>query len=293
MDRIKLILTEILKSLTHKVRTIASVLQNLISLEPALGKSVLVGTRLATITVVVATEVTEMSKRKRNPWETTITLDSETMEVMAGVVSQLDSWNGFPVQAWHTRISLSSIIPFQATATLDRKIPARRVHNRRAIRASEASDFAVALYSVEVLPDFSFSEDLKESEQGESSLYRELLAIDQTFGHISTAPGSLLKLSEWTTLWWLTDNQNVEKMLAKGSRKLKITRLVLKMLKEGQKLMYNIQPIWFSRDNPYLQKADCLSKGIGSDNWEITDFDYAHLDAQFGPFLVDLFSLHA
>jgi hypothetical protein len=119
MDRMKLILTEFLKSLTHKVRTIASVLQNLISLEPALGKSVLVGTRLATITVVVATEVTEMSKRKRNPWETTITLDSETMEVMAGVVSQLDSWNGFPVQAWHTRISLSSIIPFQATATLD------------------------------------------------------------------------------------------------------------------------------------------------------------------------------
>jgi hypothetical protein len=107
MDRIKQILTEFFKSPRHKVRTVASVLGKLISLEPALGKSVLVGTRLATIAVVVATEVTEMSKRKRNPWERTITLDLETMEAMADVSSQLDSWKGFPVRAWHTGISLS------------------------------------------------------------------------------------------------------------------------------------------------------------------------------------------
>jgi hypothetical protein len=217
-------------------------------------------------------------------------LGPETMEAMADVSSQLDSWNGFPVRAWHTGISFSSILPAEATASLDRKIPARRVHDRRAIMASDASDFAVASYSVEGLADFSFSEDLKESERGESSSYRELLAIDRTLAHISSVPGSLLKPSKWTTLWWLTDNQNVEKMLAKGSGKLKITRLVLKILKEGRKLMYDIQPIWVSRDNLYLQKADCLSKGIDSDNWEITDFDYAHLDAQFGPFSVDLFS---
>jgi hypothetical protein len=45
----------------------------------------------------------------------------------------------------------------EATASLDRKIPARRVYDRQAIMASDASDFAVASYSVEGLPEFSFS----------------------------------------------------------------------------------------------------------------------------------------
>jgi hypothetical protein len=51
-----------------------------------------------------------------------------------------------------------------------------------------------------------------------------------------------------------------------------------------------IQPIWVSRDNPFLRKADCLSKGIDSDNWEIAASDYAHLEARFGPFSIDLFA---
>jgi hypothetical protein len=55
-------------------------------------------------------------------------------------------------------------------------------------------------------------------------------------------------------------------------------------------LNYDIQPIWVSRDNPFLQKADCLSKGIDSDNWEIADTDYAHLEERFGPFSIDLFA---
>jgi hypothetical protein len=32
-----------------------------------------------------------------------------------------------------------------------------------------------------------------------------------------------------------------------------------------------------------------LSKGIDSDNWEIASTDYAHFEAHFGPFSVDLF----
>jgi hypothetical protein len=39
----------------HRVRDIASVIGKLISLEPAFGRSVLVGTGLATIQIVVAT----------------------------------------------------------------------------------------------------------------------------------------------------------------------------------------------------------------------------------------------
>jgi hypothetical protein len=36
--------------------------------------------------------------------------------------------------------------------------------------------------------------------------------------------------SEHITLWWLTDNQNVEKFLAKGSGKVRIIERVLDIL---------------------------------------------------------------
>jgi hypothetical protein len=39
-----------------------------------------------------------------------------------------------------------------------------------------------------------------------------------------------------------------------------------------------------------LQKADCLSKGIDSDNWGISEEDFCHLGALFGPFTIDLFA---
>jgi hypothetical protein len=93
---------------------------------------------------------------------------------------------------------------------------------------------------------------------------------------------------EQVTLWWLTDNQNVEKMLAKGSGKLRIMKLVLDILKRGRALLLDLQPVWFSRDNPFLLKADAISKGINTDNWEVSRSDYDHLNALFGPFSIDL-----
>jgi hypothetical protein len=99
-----------------------------------------------------------------------------------------------------------------------------------------------------------------------------------------------LKPLSWTTLWWLTDNANVEKMLAKGSGKLRITCLVLEILLKGRELQYDVHPIWVCRDNLFLQKADCLSKGIHSNNWSIDKPDFLQLSEQFGPFSVDLFA---
>jgi hypothetical protein len=292
MKRVKSILLTFLKSPKHKVREVASVLGKLIALEPALGKSVLVGTRLATIAIVAATEVSEGIRHRRKEWEEQITLDMETMTALSDVASSLDIWNGFPIQAWHTGISLSSILPAEATASLDRKIPARRVDDRRAIMASNASDFAVALYSVEGLPEFSFSAALELSEKGESSSFRELIAIIQTLEHVKTT-AKFLQPPEWKTLWWLTDNSNVEKFLSKGSGKLKITRLALQILKIGRELKFDVQPIWVSRDNPFLQKADCLLKGIDSDNWEVKQEDFECIEGLFGPFSIDLFATSA
>jgi hypothetical protein len=62
----------------HRVRDIASVIGKLISLEPALGRSVLVGTRLATIQIVVATEVSDASRRRKNPWSKWLEVEDDT-----------------------------------------------------------------------------------------------------------------------------------------------------------------------------------------------------------------------
>jgi hypothetical protein len=68
-------------------------------------------------------------------------------------------------------------------------------------------------------------------------------------------------------------------------------KLVLDILSQARALMLDIQPIWVSRDNPFLLKADAISKGIDSDNWESVQTDCANLEACFGPFLIDLFAV--
>jgi hypothetical protein len=179
-----------------------------------------------------------------------LVINGDAISALHEVGGQLRVWNGHPIRAWHTEVSPSSILRLEATALLDRKIPARRVHDRRAVMTSDPSDFAVASYSVEGIPEFSFSDNLEESEKTESSSVRELLAIEKTLDFMSRS--GTLPPKEWTALWWLTDNANVEKMLAKGSGKLKITRLVLQILHKGRGLKFDLQPIWVSRVNPFL-----------------------------------------
>jgi hypothetical protein len=156
LTRIIDLLKAFLTSSQHKVRQVASMIAKLNALEPVLGKSVFVDTHLATITVVVATEVTDNARRRNNTWECNLNLDDETIAALRDINSQMEAWNGHPIRALHTSITLSSILLLEATASLDRKIPARRIHDRRAIMASNASDFAVASYSIDGLPDFSF-----------------------------------------------------------------------------------------------------------------------------------------
>jgi hypothetical protein len=122
--------------------------------------------------------------------------------------------------------------------------------------ASDASDFAIASYSVEGLPEFSFSDELRLEERGELSSARELLAIQRTLQFWESSK-TLSRPLEHTTLWWLTDNQNVEKF--------HIMKLVRDILRRGRALMMDVQPIWVSRENPLLLKADAISKGINTD----------------------------
>jgi hypothetical protein len=60
--RVKGILKTFLAKPVGKVREVASVIGKLIALEPALGRSILVGTRLATIAIVIATDSVDLTR---------------------------------------------------------------------------------------------------------------------------------------------------------------------------------------------------------------------------------------
>jgi hypothetical protein len=267
--RVKSILDLFLATPRHKVRDIASVVGKLNALEQAFGKAIFVATRLATIAVAVVTEISEGARRHKNPWESVIELEANTMVALKEASDRMSEWNGHPIRSFKTGITLLSVLPLEATASLDWKIPARRLQDRRAIMASDASDFVVASYSVEGMPEFSYTSTLDPSEREESSLVRELLAIECTLDHM--AQSGSFKPTQWTTLWWLTDNANVE-----GSGKLRITKLVLEILRKVRSLKFGVDPVWVSREYPFFQKADCLSKGIYSDNWGISEEYFCH-----------------
>jgi hypothetical protein len=88
--RMKTTLKGFNRSKVYKVREVASVVGKLVSLEAALGKVVLVGTRLATIAIMAATNIAGAGMRRRNPWEQRITLSREAMEALSEVLVRLD-----------------------------------------------------------------------------------------------------------------------------------------------------------------------------------------------------------
>jgi hypothetical protein len=83
---------------SYKVRDVASMVRKLIALEPALGRSVLVGTRLATIAIVIVTEVSEASKLRSSPWSKKIVLDNNTVFTLSEVLTGMTAWNGWPIR---------------------------------------------------------------------------------------------------------------------------------------------------------------------------------------------------
>jgi hypothetical protein len=74
------------------------VVGKLISLEPALGRSVLISTRLATIAIVVATEVSEAAKKRANLWSKTIRVEDDIFAALYDVWKLAEGLNGCPIR---------------------------------------------------------------------------------------------------------------------------------------------------------------------------------------------------
>jgi hypothetical protein len=161
----------------------------------------------------------------------------------------------------------------------------------RALVASDASDTLVAAYSVCGLPDFTHVKTLSAVEATWSSSRRELCAVQHALEHLAAVHG---RFPVHTTLFWLSDNQNVAKFLSKGSGKTAIMLQYLGIVATARSLNLDVFAVWVRRDNPHLVKADALSKHVDTDNWSVTPEGFATIMALAQkPFTIDLFATAA
>jgi hypothetical protein len=140
---------------------------------------------------------------------------------------------------------------------------------------SDASDNRVASYGLNgKLAAFSFTQPLLPHEKLLSSTNREMCAIHKTL----LCKGEMLRMSVNATLWWLTDNMNVQTIFSKGSSMM---RQSLQILELARSLKLDLQPVWVSREDPRLQKADALSKNVNSDDWSVHEVAFREFEVAF------------
>ena len=145
---------------------------------------------------------------------------------------------------------------------------------------SDASDTGYGGYTVEHRPYVAQGQWSPEQAK-QSSTWRELKAVGmvlESLGH---------KLSN-SRVRWLTDNQNVVRILEVGSRKCDLQREVLRVFKLMCQYQIHIEPSWIPREEN--QYADYLSRIIDYDDWRLNPIVFSMLDGMFGPHTIDRFA---
>ena len=145
---------------------------------------------------------------------------------------------------------------------------------------SDASDTGYGGYTVEHGPYVAQGQWSPEQAK-QSSTWRELKAVGtvlELLGH---------KLSN-SRVRWLTDNQNVVRILEVGSRKCDLQREVLRVFKLMCQYQIHIEPSWIPREEN--QYADYLSRTIDYEDWRLNPIVSNMLDGMFGPHTIDRFA---
>jgi hypothetical protein len=183
------------------VRKLASLVGKLVLLEVAFGPAILVGTRIVSI------QVSEVSEQFG--WESGFVVLSEDSRVaLIRVAASLDLLNG------HPEIALTSVLAFEDPVGTARKIPNRRLFPVQFTMASDASETTVASYGLNGrLKDLQFTQALLPHEVSQSSTYSEMSALLKTL----VCCKKELWMTLPTTMWWLTDSENVARIFRRGS----------------------------------------------------------------------------
>jgi len=264
---------------TVKARSLAKVLGQMISAMPALGFVPLIFARRA---------YEELEKQvDRSGWNSTIKVSLEVAEDLQSFCREVDKQDGAPIATPERAVSVLAIVGPPSEFIKTKVIPNHVREVNQDIWCGDASQFAVCAYSIKTEKEFFFIQRFTEEEEKLSSGHRELLVVKKALNE------RLKSVGPWpqkTTLYWITDSENLVVFLRKGSRKREIQNQVLEVLEMAQNLNIRIEPIHLRREDPRIKIADAGSKSPDSDDWSIDAISFNNLKNRFGPFSVDLFS---
>ena len=117
----------------------------------------------------------------------------------------------------------------------------------------------------------------------ESSTWHEL-------GAVRLVLESLVSKLQNERVHWFTDNQNVARILAVGSKKPSLQTEVLAIFATAMSNQVRIEAEWIPRD--LNQKADYISRINDYDDWSIDHSIFRWLDTKWGPHTIDRFASH-
>jgi hypothetical protein len=118
-------------------------------------------------------------------------------------------------------------------------------------------------------------------ECGKSSTWRELKAVDNILL-------SLCVKFKHHKVQWFTDNQNVVRVIARGSMRHDLHTLAHSICQTCTLNHIQISPVWIPRESNV--RADYLSKCSDNDDWSMQPCIYSWLEGMWGPFSVDRFA---
>jgi len=198
-----------------KAKTLARCIGLVVAAEPALGSIVPISLRASYSQLESAVE--------NRGWGTSLLLNPEAVEGLKFLIDNLSKFEGAAIRTSGTAISLLSILgppsEFMKRAVIDCHIP----QENKQIWASDASGFGVCSYSLDT--KIKFMAGLTQEEMRFSSGHRELLAVLKTLQMVHAT----VRDPKPTTVFWITDSENLAAFLKKGSSKAHIQKDVFKV----------------------------------------------------------------
>ena len=275
LDDIAALVRQTLSSPSYPARSIAKVTGKLVALRPALGPVVFILCRLAQSELAAFTDA--------HSWSSKMTLSSEASSALLLLASSLHSFNTTPIRNEANATPLASFLGV-SSATSDRFIYGS-TSAATTIFASDASASATCAYDVQGNHGFFQQSVFSQEEAQFASGHRELLAIQTALRH----PPPVFQSGISTSVFWLTDSENVVTFLSKGSPKRPIQETVLDIVRRAHALKLDIIPVHVKRSDYRIEVADFGSRFYDPDDWSCDGASFEEL-TRFWKVTVDLFA---
>ena len=120
-----------------------------------------------------------------------------------------------------------------------------------------------------------------ESEKGQSSTWRELVAVERVLS-------SILVFQKGKRIKWFSDNKNVVHIIEKGSMKIYLQDIALKIFQLCFQNNVSLVTEWIPRTENEI--ADQISRIVDFDDWGVSREIFHFVDSLWGPHEIDFFA---